>query len=112
MALPGEAARQRQDRPYSAAISFLTAAGLSLKSNASTRSGADFGSSYQADRPFVVRIHRRGDRLALRLSAIATAPRLLLLDEIAGGLTEGECLELVATIRGVAEQRICDVDSG
>jgi len=30
--------------------------------------------------------------------ALATAPRLLLLDEIAGGLTEGECLELVATI--------------
>ena len=31
--------------------------------------------------------------------ALATAPRLLLLDEIAGGLTEGECAELVATIR-------------
>ena len=30
--------------------------------------------------------------------ALATAPRLLLLDEIAGGLTEPECLELVATI--------------
>jgi len=30
--------------------------------------------------------------------ALATAPRLLLLDEIAGGLTEGECAELVATI--------------
>ena len=28
--------------------------------------------------------------------ALATAPRLLLLDEIAGGLTEGECAELVA----------------
>ena len=33
--------------------------------------------------------------------ALATAPRLLLLDEIAGGLTEGECGELVATIREV-----------
>jgi branched-chain amino acid transport system ATP-binding protein len=33
--------------------------------------------------------------------ALATAPRLLLLDEIAGGLTEGECLELVATIREI-----------
>jgi branched-chain amino acid transport system ATP-binding protein len=33
--------------------------------------------------------------------ALATAPRLLLLDEIAGGLTEGECLELVATIRDI-----------
>src|SRR6478672_11097614 len=33
--------------------------------------------------------------------ALATAPRLLLLDEIAGGLTEGECVELVATIKQV-----------
>jgi branched-chain amino acid transport system ATP-binding protein len=33
--------------------------------------------------------------------ALATAPKLLLLDEIAGGLTEGECLELVATIREI-----------
>ena len=35
--------------------------------------------------------------------ALATAPRLLLLDEIAGGLTEGECLELVATIRDIRQ---------
>ena len=35
--------------------------------------------------------------------AIATAPRLLLLDEIAGGLTEGECGELVATIRDIRQ---------
>jgi branched-chain amino acid transport system ATP-binding protein len=33
--------------------------------------------------------------------ALATEPRLLLLDEIAGGLTEGECAELVAAIREV-----------
>ena len=33
--------------------------------------------------------------------ALATAPRLLLLDEIAGGRSEGECAELVATIREV-----------
>lgn len=33
--------------------------------------------------------------------ALATAPKLLLLDEIAGGLTEGECAELVATIHGI-----------
>jgi branched-chain amino acid transport system ATP-binding protein len=33
--------------------------------------------------------------------ALATAPKLLLLDEIAGGLTESECHELVATIRDI-----------
>jgi branched-chain amino acid transport system ATP-binding protein len=32
---------------------------------------------------------------------LATEPKLLLLDEIAGGLTEGECAELVATIREI-----------
>ena len=33
--------------------------------------------------------------------ALATQPRLLLLDEIAGGLTEQECAELVATITDI-----------
>ena len=33
--------------------------------------------------------------------ALATGPKLLLLDEIAGGLTEGECAELVATISDI-----------
>jgi branched-chain amino acid transport system ATP-binding protein len=33
--------------------------------------------------------------------ALATEPRLLLLDEIAGGLTEAECLELVGTINDI-----------
>ena len=33
--------------------------------------------------------------------ALATGPALLLLDEIAGGLTEGECQALVATIRDI-----------
>ncbi|MCZ4088982.1 MULTISPECIES: ABC transporter ATP-binding protein [Sinorhizobium] len=33
--------------------------------------------------------------------ALATEPKLLLLDEIAGGLTEGECRSLVATIRAI-----------
>ena len=33
--------------------------------------------------------------------AMATRPKLLLLDEIAGGLTEGECQALVATIRAL-----------
>ncbi|MCJ1899189.1 ABC transporter ATP-binding protein [Paracoccus versutus] len=33
--------------------------------------------------------------------AMATRPRVLLLDEIAGGLTDAECVELVATIRAI-----------
>jgi branched-chain amino acid transport system ATP-binding protein len=36
--------------------------------------------------------------------ALATRPKLLLLDEIAGGLTEGECKQLVATIRRIHQQ--------
>jgi branched-chain amino acid transport system ATP-binding protein len=42
------------------------------------------------------------DRKRLEMArALATGPRVLLLDEIAGGLTEGECQELVGTIRAV-----------
>jgi branched-chain amino acid transport system ATP-binding protein len=42
------------------------------------------------------------DRKRLELArALATGPQLLLLDEIAGGLTEGECKALVETIRAV-----------
>jgi branched-chain amino acid transport system ATP-binding protein len=42
------------------------------------------------------------ERKRLELArALATGPELLLLDEIAGGLTEGECDALVATIRDI-----------
>lgn len=47
------------------------------------------------------------DRKRLELArAMATGPDLLLLDEIAGGLTEGECQALVATIRALHAQGI------
>lgn len=42
------------------------------------------------------------DRKRLELAkALAARPRVLLLDEIAGGLTDGECAELVTTIRAI-----------
>jgi branched-chain amino acid transport system ATP-binding protein len=36
--------------------------------------------------------------------AMATSPRLILLDEIAGGLTDAECGDLIATIKDIHQQ--------
>jgi branched-chain amino acid transport system ATP-binding protein len=50
------------------------------------------------------------ERKRLELArALATDPRLLLLDEIAGGLTEGECQALIETIRTVHRRGVAIV---
>ena len=47
------------------------------------------------------------DRKRLELTrALCAKPKLLLLDEIAGGLTEAECVSLVDTIRSIRETGI------
>jgi branched-chain amino acid transport system ATP-binding protein len=50
------------------------------------------------------------ERKRLELArALATRPRVLLLDEIAGGLTDAECRELVETIRAINAEGVAVV---
>ena len=50
------------------------------------------------------------ERKRLELArALATGPKLLLLDEIAGGLTDGECQALIETIRTVHRRGVAIV---
>jgi branched-chain amino acid transport system ATP-binding protein len=47
------------------------------------------------------------DRKRLELArALATRPRVLLLDEIAGGLTQAECQILIQTIKAIGAQGV------
>ncbi len=78
------AGRARVRQPRAACIAILERCGLARKMNAAA------GSLTLLDRK----------RLELA-RALATAPRLLLLDEIAGGLTDGEAGELVHLIRAI-----------
>lgn len=83
--------------------------------------GAGLGESAAADRAVEVLeatgLMRKANALASSLTlldrkrlelarALATRPKLLLLDEIAGGLTEAECQDLIATIRTVRAQGV------
>jgi branched-chain amino acid transport system ATP-binding protein len=80
--------------------------------------GASFGGREQRDRAedahrasldalalaeLVPEANRLAGSLTLLARALATGPRLLLLDEVAGGLTEPEVHRLVATIRRVRQ---------
>jgi branched-chain amino acid transport system ATP-binding protein len=71
------------------AVAMLDATGLMLKAN--TLAGS------------LTLLERKRLELA---RALATGPTLLLLDEIAGGLTEAECQELIGTIRAVRAQGV------
>jgi branched-chain amino acid transport system ATP-binding protein len=71
-------------RCYDACLEVLELTGLAAKANAPAGT--------------LTLLERKQLELA---RALATGPSVLLLDEIAGGLTESECRRLVATIRAV-----------
>lgn len=75
---------------------------------ASERNVADFCADILVETGLIAKANALAGTLSLlerkRLElarALATKPKLLLLDEIAGGLTDGECRQLVTTIQRV-----------
>ena len=83
---------QAERDAYAGCLAALAQSGLAARAN--TRAGA------------LTLLERKRLELA---RALATRPRVLLLDEIAGGLTEPEVLDLVAVIRDVRAQGVAIV---
>jgi branched-chain amino acid transport system ATP-binding protein len=77
-------AKRREADCYDLCIDVLGRTGLLGKANAMARS--------------LTLLERKRLELA---RALATMPKILLLDEIAGGLTESECGELIQTIKAL-----------
>ncbi|MBU6316520.1 MAG: ABC transporter ATP-binding protein [Acidobacteria bacterium] len=88
----GSADRLRGATPEAAAVTAIEQAGMIDKANVVAGS--------------LTLLERKRLELA---RALSTKPKVLLLDEIAGGLTEAEVLELVEVIRGIRSQGVAIV---